>query len=109
MMGCSLQRVADQRTSAATVVPGLGGTATVRSLSTPKVGFRVGRTDLVAMVSEPYHYPPDVFNLLVDTIPLLCKSKRDVLIFLRGAGVSDGDLAEVDLIVETDKASITKR
>lgn len=61
------------------------------------------------MVSEPYHYPPDVFNLLVDTIPLLCKSKRDVLIFLRGAGVSDGDLAEVDLIVETDKASITKR
>jgi hypothetical protein len=34
-----------------------------------------------------YHYPPDLFNLLVDTIPLLCKSKKDVLIFFKGAGV----------------------
>ena len=34
-----------------------------------------------------FHYPPDLFNLLVDTIPLLNRSKRDVLLFFRGAGV----------------------
>jgi restriction system protein len=34
-----------------------------------------------------FHYPPDLFNLLVDTIPLLSRSKKDVLLFFRGAGV----------------------
>ena len=36
-----------------------------------------------------FHYPPDLFNLLVDTIPLLNRSKKDVLLFFRGAGVRD--------------------
>lgn len=34
-----------------------------------------------------FHYPPDLFNLLVQTIPLLCRSKKDVLTFFIGAGV----------------------
>lgn len=34
-----------------------------------------------------FHYPPELFNLLVDTIPLLNRSKKDVLVFFRGAGV----------------------
>lgn len=33
-------------------------------------------------MDERFQYPPDLFNLLVDTIPLLCKSKNDVLLFL---------------------------
>ena len=40
-----------------------------------------------------FHYPPELFNLLVDAIPALNRSKKDVLLFFRGAGV-DGDLME---------------
>ena len=36
-----------------------------------------------------FQYPPDLFNLLVDTIPLLNRSKKDVLLFFRGAGVRE--------------------
>jgi restriction system protein len=36
-----------------------------------------------------FHYPPELFNLLVDTIPLLNRSKKDVLLFFRGAGVPE--------------------
>lgn len=35
---------------------------------------------------SPYHYPPELFALLVDTIPRLCRSKQDVITFFRGAG-----------------------
>lgn len=36
---------------------------------------------------DAYHYPPELLTLLIDAIPLLCKSKREVLAFFRGAGV----------------------
>lgn len=36
-----------------------------------------------------FHYPPELFNLLVDVVPLLNRSKQDVLVFFRGAGVPD--------------------
>ena len=39
------------------------------------------------MLDIIYHYPPELFQLLIDTIPLLSRSKKDVLIFFRGAGV----------------------
>ncbi len=58
-------------------------------------------------MDERYHYPPDVFNLLVDTIPLLCKSKDDVLLFLRGAGVPNDDLALMTAKVRTDRGSVS--
>lgn len=28
-----------------------------------------------------FHYPPELFNLLVDVVPLLNRSKQDVLVF----------------------------
>lgn len=53
-------------------------------------------------MKESYHYPPEVFSLLVDTIPLLCRSKKDVVLFLRGAGVSEEDVAEIwELVCKT--------
>lgn len=55
-----------------------------------------------------YHYPPDVFNLLVDTIPLLCKGKDDVLVFLRGAGVPLEDLELMTKNVSADRNSVSK-
>lgn len=57
---------------------------------------------------EVFHYPPELFNLLVNTIPLLCRSKKDVILFLRGAGVAQEDLAEVELSVNADRNSINK-
>lgn len=59
-------------------------------------------------MDDRFHYPPDVFNLLVDTIPLLCKSKEDVLLFLRGAGVPSDDLIEMQAKVRTDRNSVSK-
>lgn len=42
-----------------------------------------------------FHYPPELFNLLVDTVPLLNRSKRDVLLFFRGAGVTEPMMADL--------------
>jgi len=42
-----------------------------------------------------FHYPPELFNLLVDVVPLLNRSKQDVLVFFRGAGVSDTTTADI--------------
>jgi restriction system protein len=36
-----------------------------------------------------FHYPPELMNLLISVIPLLNRSKKDVFLFFKGAGVSD--------------------
>jgi hypothetical protein len=59
-------------------------------------------------MAEQFHYPPEVFNLLVDTIPLLCRSKKDVVTFFQGAGVAQEDLAEVAQAIRTDRQAINK-
>lgn len=55
-----------------------------------------------------FHFSPDLFNLLVQTIPLLNRSKKDVLTFFRGTGfqgsIYDGLLGQVN----TNKFSISK-
>lgn len=55
-----------------------------------------------------YHYPPELFQLLVDTIPRLCRSKDDVLLFFRGAGVSSRHSADAASRVSHDRAGINK-
>jgi restriction endonuclease Mrr len=55
-----------------------------------------------------YHYPPELLKLLVDTIPLLCPSKRDVLVFFKGAGVASTFTADLSQKVATDKDSVNK-
>lgn len=47
-------------------------------------------------------------DLLIDTIPLLCRSKVAVLAFFRGCGVPDSVTADLRRRVETDRAAITK-
>jgi len=59
-------------------------------------------------MAEQFHYPPEVFNLLVDTIPLVCRSKQDVVLFFQGAGVAPEDVAEVAHIVVTNRNAINK-
>lgn len=34
-----------------------------------------------------FQYPPDLMSLLIDAIPCLCRGKKDVLLFFKGAGV----------------------
>lgn len=55
-----------------------------------------------------FHYPPELFALLVDTIPLLFKSKKDVLLFFQGAGVSSALLKDLRYRVETNRDNIHK-
>lgn len=43
-----------------------------------------------------FHYPPDVFDAVVDAVPLLTRSKRDVVLFFRGCGVDRGFLADIE-------------
>ena len=43
------------------------------------------------MSDEAYHFPPDLLEQLVNTIPLLCRSKQNVLDFFRGCGVAHAD------------------
>ena len=55
-----------------------------------------------------FHYPPELFQLLVDTIPLLCRSKLDVLLFFKGAGIDYQVMSDLWKRVETDRGNINK-
>lgn len=59
-------------------------------------------------MADQFHYPPDVFELLVETIPRLCRSKQAVVLFLEGAGVAGDDLVEIARIVRTNPENINK-
>ncbi len=61
-----------------------------------------------AMTSEPFHFTPDLFNLLVDTIPRLVRSKPDVLLFFEGCGVPESLMRDVRLTVINDRQRINK-
>lgn len=55
-----------------------------------------------------YHYPPELLNLLIDTIPLLFRSKQDVLVFFRGAGVNDNVTDDLWMRVAQNREGINK-
>ncbi|KNE27235.1 MULTISPECIES: hypothetical protein [Achromobacter] len=59
-------------------------------------------------MAEAFHYPHDLLTLLVDTIPLLCRGKKQVVLFLRSAGVDEADLREMDDAVRTAPSSVNK-
>jgi restriction system protein len=55
-----------------------------------------------------FHYPPELLNLLGDAIPKLCKSKRDLLLFFEGAGLSKYLLDPYHKLLRTDKDAFSK-
>ena len=55
-----------------------------------------------------YHYPPELFQLLVDAIPRLCRSKRDVLIFFWGAGIRGSTISDLNKQLRNAPKSINK-
>ena len=60
------------------------------------------------MADVTFHYPPELFNLLIDAIPLLNRSKRDLLLFFKGAGVSTEMLRDLYQRLETDAKGLGK-
>lgn len=55
-----------------------------------------------------FHYPPELMSLLIDTIPLLNRSKNDVFLFFKGAGVSHADMYVPHQQWKNDHDSINK-
>jgi restriction system protein len=48
-----------------------------------------------------FHYPPDVFDAVVDAVPLLTRSKRDVVLFFRGCGVNRAFLTRIEQRIDS--------
>ncbi len=59
-------------------------------------------------MNNAYHYPPELFKLIVDTIPKLCRSKQDVLTFFRGAGVEYAVFQDLQNQLSLNRDSIDK-
>jgi hypothetical protein len=55
-----------------------------------------------------FHYPPELLNLLIDTLPKLCKSKKDLLQFFRGAGIPSQVLEPYETLLRTKKTDFNK-
>lgn len=55
-----------------------------------------------------YHYSSELLQLLIETIPLLCKSKKDVAVFFRGAGVTGPVLTALATRIRDDPNNISK-
>lgn len=55
-----------------------------------------------------FHYPPDLFDLIVQTIPLLNRSKQSVLIFFKGAGVSENIFSDISEQLQRNRSSMNK-
>ena len=52
-----------------------------------------------------YQYPPELLSLLIDTIPRLVRSKKDLILFFKGAGVERNNLADIEDSLAKDKNS----
>jgi hypothetical protein len=59
-------------------------------------------------MEQVYHYPPDLLELLVDTIGRLSRSKKGVLLIFQGAGVSATDMREMQARVERAPDTVSR-
>jgi hypothetical protein len=55
-----------------------------------------------------FHCPPELLNLLIDTLPKLCKSKQDLLLFFQGAGTSEKLLEPYRILLRNEKGNFNK-
>lgn len=56
----------------------------------------------------PFHYPPELFNLLVDVIPLLNRTKKDVILFFKGAGVPEKITSDIASQLKASPDNVNK-
>lgn len=59
-------------------------------------------------MNDVFHYPPDLFDLVVQTVPLLNRSKSSVLLFFKGAGVDESIFTDISGKVNNHRDSINK-
>ena len=55
-----------------------------------------------------FHYPPEVLQNLKNVIPLLNRSKKDMLSFFQGAGVDETVLSDIRSRVQSNPDGISK-
>jgi restriction system protein len=55
-----------------------------------------------------FHYPPELLQLLNEALPKLCRSKKDLLLFFQGAGVSRNLLTSYEALLRTNKEGFNK-
>lgn len=58
--------------------------------------------------ADVYHFPPELFQQLVDVLPLLTKSKKDLVLFFRGAGMTPSMTVDVEEELAADRAAVNK-
>lgn len=59
-------------------------------------------------IDAAFHYPPDLLAQLIDTIPLLCKSKNAVILFFQSAGVAQEDYEDIRAELKADRDAHNK-
>lgn len=59
-------------------------------------------------MSDAWHYTPDLFDRLVDTVPVLVKSKQQMIDFFRSAGTPEALLNDLQDTLNNDPRSINK-
>lgn len=59
-------------------------------------------------VDTYFHFPPDLFNLLVDTIPRLNKTKKDLLLFFENVGVPKQYLQTYYILLDRNRSQFKK-
>src|SRR5438874_8603968 len=59
-------------------------------------------------MDDSFHYPPELLQTLIDTVPKLCRSKNDLLLFFHGAGVSAQLLEPYQKTLKADKNAFNK-
>ena len=55
-----------------------------------------------------HQYPPKLLHLLIETIPLLCRSKKDIILFFNFAGIEKKHFADLEQKIEYDIEEISK-
>lgn len=55
-----------------------------------------------------FHFPPDLVNLLVDTIPRLNKTKKDLLLFFQNVWVPKEYLQSYYVMLNTNRSQFKK-
>lgn len=59
-------------------------------------------------MADIFHFPPDLMNLLVDTIPRLNKSKKDLIAFFLNCGVEQRTLQKHINLLQKDRSAFYK-
>jgi restriction system protein len=79
-----------------------------RVYGTTELEFLSGTVSFLFNMDIIFHYPPELLGLLIQTIPCLCRTKPDLLVFFQGSGVDRNMLAPYEVLLQTDRNAFKK-